>query len=91
MSDTLDLARQFIAKLRAHGHKPYVDHGRFCIRPNFLEPTEPPESHPIAGCSYTFGFDDTPFAAFRDGHHGELVAAVREAEDFSAHVAGIDR
>jgi hypothetical protein len=51
MSDTLDLARQFIAKLRAHGYKPYVDHGRFCIRPSSDEPTEQDEQHPVLAVS----------------------------------------
>jgi hypothetical protein len=90
--DTLDLARQFVAKLRAHGHKPYVQHGAFGFRLSVTEPTEPPESHP-EGLTFPFGFDDRPFAALlRDpDRQGELAAAVREAEEFSAHVAGIDR
>ena len=88
-----DLARQFIAKLRAHGHRPYVDRGVFGFQPCVVEPTEPPEPHPIAGRSYIFGFDIEPFAAVLGdrSRHGELVVAVREAEAFSAHVAGIDR
>jgi hypothetical protein len=88
-----DLARQFIAKLRAHGHRPYVERGAFGFQPCVVEPTEPPEPHPIAGHSYIFGFDIEPFAAVLGdrSRHGELVVAVREAEAFSAHVAGIDR
>jgi hypothetical protein len=92
MSDALDLARQFIAKLRAHGHRPYVQHGCFGFQPGAFTPTEPPEPHP-KGYSYTFGFDMEPFAALlRDPERrGELIAAVREAEENSAHVAGLDR
>jgi hypothetical protein len=92
MSDTLDLAHQFIAKLRAHGHRPYVDHGHFCIRPSALPRAAPQERHPL-GYSYMLGFDDMPFAALLGdpGRRGEMIAAVREAEEFSAHVAGIDR
>jgi hypothetical protein len=88
-----DLAHLFIAKLRAHGHRPCVERGAFCIKPFSNEATEPEERHPIAGCFYTFGFDDRPFVeVLQDrARHGELIAAVREAEEFSAHVAGIER
>jgi hypothetical protein len=39
------------------------------------------------------GFDDGPFASLlRDpSRRDELIAAVREADAFSAHVAGIDQ
>jgi hypothetical protein len=57
------------------------------------EPTEKEEQHPVAGCFYTFGFDDRPFAKVLQDRtrHGELIAAVREEEEFSAHVAGLDK
>jgi hypothetical protein len=87
------LARQFIAKLRAHGHRPYVQNGGFGFEPGACEPTAPPESHPIVDCSYPFGFDDRPFAALlRDpSRRGELIAAVREAEALADHVSGLDQ
>jgi hypothetical protein len=87
-----DLARQFIAKLRAHGHRPYVDNGHFCIRPSVLPRIEPQEPHPL-GYSYLLGFDDRPFAALlRDpSRRGELIAAVREAEALADHVSGLDQ
>ena len=93
MSD--DLARQFIAKLRAHGHRPYVEKsGRFGILLSVDPPTEPPELHHLGdGYSYTFGFDDRPFAALatHPDYVAKLIEATREAADFKAHVAGLDR
>ena len=89
-----DLARLFIAKLRAHGHRPYVHNGGFGIEPSIYEPTVPPEPHHDGfSYSYPLGFDDRPFAAMlKDlSRRGELIAAVREAEDFSSHVAGTDK
>ena len=95
MSDTLDLARRLIAKLRERGHKPYVDaYGSFGILMRKERPATPDEHHHLgAGYSYTFGFDDRPFAALRDDPNYilALIAAVRESEAFSAHVAGIDQ
>ena len=87
-----NLAALFIAKLGAHGHRPYVQNGGFGIEPSVYEPTVPPEPH-HAGFSYPLGFDDRPFAALlKDlSRRGELIAAVREAEEFSTHVAGIER
>ena len=89
-----DLARLFIAKLRAHGHRPYVQNGGFGIEPSVFEPAATAESHHDGSSySYPLGFDDRPFAALLKGlsRRGELLAAVREAEEFSAHVAGIER
>jgi hypothetical protein len=89
-----DLARLFIARLRAHGHRPYVQNGDFGIEPSIYEPTATAEPH-HDGISYAYplGFDDRPFAAMlKDlNRRGELIAAVREAEVFSAHVAGMER
>ena len=88
------LARLFIAKLRAHGHRPYVQSGGFGIEPSLYEPTATAEPHHDGSSfAYALGFDDRPFTALlKDlSRRGELIAAVREAEDFSAHVAGIER
>jgi hypothetical protein len=89
-----NLARLFIAKLRAHGHRPYVHNGGFGIEPSIYEPTAPAEPHHDGSSfAYPLGFDDRPFAAIlKDlSRRGELIAAVREAEEFSAHVAGMER
>jgi hypothetical protein len=88
-----DIVRLFIAKLRAHGHRPYVHNGGFGIEPSIYEPTAPPEPH-HDGVSYAYPLvDDRPFAAMlKDlSRRSELIAAVREAEDFSSHVAGTDK
>ena len=89
-----NLARLFIAKLRAHGHRPYVHNGGFGIEPSVYEPTAPAEPH-HDGISYSYplGFDDRPFTELlRDvSRRSELIAAVREAEDFHSHVAGTDK
>ena len=86
------LARQFIAALRAHGHGPYVQHGHFGFQLSVRTPIQPPEPHP-GGFSYPFGFDTDPYAdLLRDpNRRGELIEATREAEAFSAHVAGTDQ
>jgi hypothetical protein len=89
-----NLARLFIAKLRAHGHRPYVHNGGFGIEPSIYEPTATAAPH-HDGSSYCYplGFDDRPFTAIlKDlNRKGELIAAVREADDFSSHVAGTDK
>jgi hypothetical protein len=89
-----NLARLFIAKLRAHGHRPYVHNGGFGIEPSIYEPTTTAEPHHDGrSFAYALGFDDRPFTALlRDvGRRSELIAAVREAEEFSSHVAGTDK
>jgi hypothetical protein len=88
-----NLARLFIAKLRAHGHRPYVHNGGFGIEPSIYEPTATAEPHHEGSFhAYPLGFDDRPFTALlKDlSRGGELIAAVREAEDFHSHVAGTD-
>jgi hypothetical protein len=89
-----NLARLFIAKLRAHGHRPYVQNGGFGIEPSIYEPAAAAEPHHDGSSySYPLGFDDRPFAAMlKDlSRRGELITAVREAEEFSSHVAGTDK
>ena len=94
MSASSALASLFIAKLRDHGHRPYVHNGGFGIEPSIYEPTAAPEPHHDEGSFvYAMGFDDRPFAALLNdlSRRGELIQATREAEAFSAHVAGTDQ
>jgi hypothetical protein len=50
-----NLAHRFIAKLRAHGHRPYVHNGGFGIEPSVLEPTSTLSRLRISGPSLALG------------------------------------
>jgi hypothetical protein len=83
-----NLAREFIAKLRAHGHRAHVSpSGQFGIMLSVSKPTAPPEPH------QTLDFDAEPYTALMQTREGiaALIEATREADAHADHVAGIDR
>jgi hypothetical protein len=67
-----NLAREFIAKLRTHGHMAYVDEfGKFAIRLSVSNPTAPPEPRQM------LDFDTEPYMALAQSRAG--IAALVEA------------
>jgi hypothetical protein len=71
------LAREFIAKLRAHGHRPNVDNGHLGIELSVNEPTATPEPCQSADNSHTLGIDSVPYIALMQSREG--IDALMEA------------
>jgi hypothetical protein len=79
---------EFIAKLRAHGHKAHVEKsGKFGIMLSVSKPSAPPEPRQM------LDFDTEPYVALLQTREGiaALIEATREADAHADHVAGIDR
>jgi hypothetical protein len=70
-------AREFVAKLRAHGHRPNVHNGHLGIELSVSEPTAPPEPYHSGGASHTLGFDTEPYFALVQSPEG--IATLVEA------------
>jgi hypothetical protein len=81
-----NLAREFIAEFRAHGHRAHVDEsGKFAIRLFVSNPTAPPEPRQM------LDFDTEPYVEFTQTREGiaALIKATREADAHEDHVAGL--
>jgi hypothetical protein len=74
------LAREFIAKLRAHGHRPYVDGRRIGIMLSVSEPCVSPDPcHLGPDRSYPLGFDLDPFVELLQDRTGAAADATTVA------------